>query len=117
MALVMIYAVLSHFDLVAKFTVNNLNKDFINTGQGGVTVLRNFFIKFPFFASLTHYFGSLVQMSKTHKCDLQKLLPQYEYKYEEKKGKSKSYSLNPLQRNIFFVEVDEVTRIFEGYDH
>ena len=40
MALVMIYAVLSHFDLVAKFTVNNLNKDFINTGQGGgATVL------------------------------------------------------------------------------
>ena len=31
----MIYPVLSHFDFVAKFTVTNLNKDFINTGQGG----------------------------------------------------------------------------------
>ena len=41
-ALVMIYAVLSNFDFVAKFTVKNLNKDFINTvrgGAGGVTVL------------------------------------------------------------------------------
>ena len=27
----MIYAVLSHFDFVAKFTVKNLNKDFTNT--------------------------------------------------------------------------------------
>ena len=41
MALVMIYSGLSYFDLVAKFTVNNLNKDFMNTGWGGggVTVL------------------------------------------------------------------------------
>ena len=39
-ALVMIYAVLSNFDFVAKFTVKNLNKDFINAGRGGeVTVL------------------------------------------------------------------------------
>ena len=30
----MIYAVLSHFDLVMKFTVTTLNKDFINAGQG-----------------------------------------------------------------------------------
>ena len=30
-----IYAVLSHFDFVAKFTVKNLNKDFTNTGRGG----------------------------------------------------------------------------------
>ena len=35
MALVIIYAVLSHFDFVAKFTVNNRNKDFTNTGRGG----------------------------------------------------------------------------------
>ena len=35
MALVIIYAVLSHFDFVAKFTVKNLNKDFTNTGRGG----------------------------------------------------------------------------------
>ena len=35
MALVIIYAVLSHFDLVAKYTVKNLNKDFTNTGRGG----------------------------------------------------------------------------------
>ena len=33
MALVIIYAVLSHFDFVAKFTVKNLNKDFTNTGK------------------------------------------------------------------------------------
>ena len=32
----MIYAVLSNFDFVAKFTVKNLNKDFINAGRGGV---------------------------------------------------------------------------------
>ena len=31
----MIYAVLSNFDFVAKFTVKNLNKDFINAGRGG----------------------------------------------------------------------------------
>ena len=31
-----IYAVLSHLDFVAKFTVKNLNKDFTNTvGKGG----------------------------------------------------------------------------------
>ena len=35
MGLVIIYAVLSHFDFVAKFTVKNLNKDFTNTGRGG----------------------------------------------------------------------------------
>ena len=33
------YAVLSNFDFVAKFTVKNLNKDFINAVRGGVTVL------------------------------------------------------------------------------
>ena len=39
-ALVIIYAVLSNFDFVAKFTVKNLNKDFINAVRGGgVTVL------------------------------------------------------------------------------
>ena len=31
----MIYAVLSNFDFVAKFTVKNLNKDFINAGREG----------------------------------------------------------------------------------
>ena len=46
MALVIIYAVLSHFDFVAKFTVKNLNKDFTNTGRGGgATILWKFFIK------------------------------------------------------------------------
>ena len=35
MALVIIYAVLSYFDFVAKFTVKNLNKDFTNTGREG----------------------------------------------------------------------------------
>jgi len=47
MALVIIYAVLSHFDFVAKFTVKNLNKEFTNTGRGGggVTILWIFFIK------------------------------------------------------------------------
>ena len=38
-ALVMIYTVLSNFDFVAKFTVKNLNKDFIKAVRGGVTVL------------------------------------------------------------------------------
>ena len=38
MALVIIYAVLSHFDFVAKFTVKNLIKDFTNTGRGGVSL-------------------------------------------------------------------------------
>ena len=41
----MIYAVLSNFDFVAKFTVKNLNKDFINAVRGGVTVLWKYFIK------------------------------------------------------------------------
>ena len=51
MALVIIYAVLSHFDFVAKFTVKNLNKDFTNPGRGGggVTILWKFFIKSDFF--------------------------------------------------------------------
>ena len=31
----MIYAVLSNFDFVAKFTVKNLNKDFIKAVRGG----------------------------------------------------------------------------------
>ena len=35
----MIYAVFSNFDLVAKFTERNLNKDFIKAVRGGVTVL------------------------------------------------------------------------------
>ena len=46
----MIYAVLSNFDFVAKFTVKNLNKDFINAVRGGgVTVLWKYFIKFRYF--------------------------------------------------------------------
>ena len=35
MTLVIIYAVLSHLDFVAKFTVKNLNKDFTNSVRGG----------------------------------------------------------------------------------
>ena len=31
--MIIIYAVLSHFDFVTKFTVKNLNKDFTNTGR------------------------------------------------------------------------------------
>ena len=31
----MIYAVLSNFDFVAKFTLKDLNKDFINAVRGG----------------------------------------------------------------------------------
>ena len=42
MALVMIYAVLSYLDFVAEFTIINLNKDFINTGQRVVTVFELF---------------------------------------------------------------------------
>ena len=34
MPLVIIYAVLSDFDFVAKFTVKNLNKDFIKAVRG-----------------------------------------------------------------------------------
>ena len=50
LALVMIYAVLSNFDFVAKFTVKNLNKDFINAVRGGgVTVLWKYFIKKRYF--------------------------------------------------------------------
>ena len=46
----MIYAVLSNFDFVAKFTVKNLNKDFTNAVRGGgVTVLWIYFIKFRYF--------------------------------------------------------------------
>ena len=43
MALVIIFAVLSQFDFVAKFTVKNLNKDFTNKGRGGVTILFFYF--------------------------------------------------------------------------
>ena len=42
MDLVIIYVVLSHLNLVEKFTVKNLNKDFTNTvgkGGGGATIL------------------------------------------------------------------------------
>ena len=39
----MIYAVLSNFDFVAKFTVKNLNKDFTNAGRGGAG--GNHFVK------------------------------------------------------------------------
>ena len=37
-----IYAVLLHFDFVAKFTVKNLNKDFTNTGRGGHHFMKVF---------------------------------------------------------------------------
>ena len=40
MALVIIYAVLSHFDFVAKFTVKNLNKDFTIAGREGRTFVN-----------------------------------------------------------------------------
>ena len=45
----MIYAVLSNFDFVAKFTVKNLNKDFIKAVRGEITVLWKYFIKFRYF--------------------------------------------------------------------
>ena len=45
----MIYAVLSNFDFVAKFTVKNLNKDFINAVRGGGHRFMNFIHKIPFF--------------------------------------------------------------------
>ena len=48
MALAMIYAVLSHFDFVAKFTVTNLNKDFTNTVRGGHHFVKRFH-KIPLF--------------------------------------------------------------------
>ena len=37
-----IFAVLSQFDFVAKFTVKNLNKDFTNTGRGGHHFMKVF---------------------------------------------------------------------------
>ena len=49
MALVMIYAVLSNFDVVAKFTVKYLNKDFINAVQGGHRFMKIFHKKTAFF--------------------------------------------------------------------
>ena len=49
-----IFAVLSQFDFVAKFTVKNLNKDFTNTGRGGtVHCMEDNFVNF---------FGSLIQL-------------------------------------------------------
>ena len=46
----MIYAVLSHFDFVAKFTVKNLNKDFTNTMRGGTVPQKGVvFVKFQLF--------------------------------------------------------------------
>ena len=36
----MIYAVLSNFDFVAKFTVTNMNKDFINSGPDGEAIVK-----------------------------------------------------------------------------
>ena len=44
-----IFAVLSQFDFVAKFTVKNLNKDFTNTGQGGGHHFMKVFHKTVFF--------------------------------------------------------------------
>ena len=44
-----VQAVLLHFDFVAKFTVQNLNKDFTNTGRGeGHHFVKVFFHKIPF---------------------------------------------------------------------
>ena len=45
----MIYAVLSNFDFVAKFTVKNLNKDFINAGRRGHRFMKVFHKKTVFF--------------------------------------------------------------------
>ena len=45
----MIYAVLSNFDFVAKFTVKNLNKDFIIAVQGGGHRFMKVFHKIPVF--------------------------------------------------------------------
>ena len=44
----MIYAVLSNFDFVAKFTVKNLNKDFTNAVRGGHRFMK-LFHKIPLF--------------------------------------------------------------------
>ena len=49
MALVIIYAVLSHLDFVAKFTVKNLNKDFIKAVRGGDHRFMKVFHKIPVF--------------------------------------------------------------------
>ena len=45
----MIYAVLSNFDFVAKFTVKNLNKDFINAVRGDHRFMKVFHKKTVFF--------------------------------------------------------------------
>ena len=45
----MIYTVLSNFDFVAKFTVKNLNKDFIKAVQGGGHRFMKVFHKIPVF--------------------------------------------------------------------
>ena len=45
----MIYAVLSNFDFVAKFTVKNLNKNFINAVRGGGHRFMKVFHKIPVF--------------------------------------------------------------------
>ena len=45
----MIYAVLSNFDFVAKFTVKNLNKDFTNAERGGGHRFMKLFHKIPLF--------------------------------------------------------------------
>ena len=44
----MIYSVLSNFDFVAKFTVKNLNKDFIKAVRGGHRFMKVFH-KIPVF--------------------------------------------------------------------
>ena len=62
----MIYAVLSNFDFVAKFTVNNLNKDFINAvhGRGGHRFMK-LFHKIPLF-----FFTMASLREKNRKVDL-----------------------------------------------
>ena len=45
----MIYAVLLNFDSVAKFTVKNLNKDFIKAVRGGDHRFMKVFHKIPVF--------------------------------------------------------------------
>ena len=52
----MIHAVLSNFDFVAKFTLTNVNKDFINAVRGGgVTVLWKYFIKIRYFLTMASW--------------------------------------------------------------
>ena len=57
----MIYAVLSHFDFVAKFTVKNLNTDFTNTvGERGGHRFVKCFHKIPLFLVMASLNDTLI---------------------------------------------------------